>query len=123
MISKFEGIIITETPYGEHSKIINVLTKEKGLVGIMCHNAKSMKSPLRTKTLKFTYGYFHLKYNENKLSNLVDVDIIDNLSNIKDDIILISYMSYITDLTYQVIKQNNDVEIYEIFIDTVLKLN
>ena len=123
MVSKFEGIIITETPYGEHSKIINVLTKEKGLIGIMCHNVKSVKSPLRTKTLKFTYGYFHLKYNINKLSNLIDIDVIDNLSYIKGDILLISYMTYMTDLTYQVIKQNQDQEIYNIFINTVLKLN
>ena len=68
MISKFEGIIIMETPYGDNSKIINVLTKEKGMIGIMCSNVKSIKNPLRTKTLKFTYGYFHINYNENKLS-------------------------------------------------------
>lgn len=123
MISKYEGIIITETPYGDNSKIINVLTKEKGIIGIMCSNVKSIKNPLRTKTLKFTYGYFHINYNENKLSKLVDVDIIDNLSNIKNDIELISYMSYITDLTYQVVKQNNDIDIYDIFISTVIKLN
>ena len=123
MISKFEGIIITETPYGDNSKIINVLTKERGIIGIMCNNAKSIKNPLRTKTLKFTYGYFHINYNENKLSKLVDVDIIDNLSTIRNDITLISYMSYITDLTYQVVKQNNDLDIFNIFISTVLKLN
>ena len=28
MISKFEGIVITETPYGDNSKIINILTKD-----------------------------------------------------------------------------------------------
>lgn len=123
MISKFEGIIITETPYGENSKIINVLTKEKGMIGIMCNNVASIKNPLRTKTLKFTYGIFHIKYNENKLSKLVDVDIIDNLSNIKSDIELISYMSYITDLTYQVVKQNNDNSIYELYISIVKKIN
>ena len=88
MISKFEGIIIMETPYGDNSKIINVLTKEKGMIGIMCSNVKSIKNPLRTKTLKFTYGYFHINYNENKLSKLVDVDIIDNLTNIRNDITL-----------------------------------
>ncbi len=123
MITRLEGIIITETPYGDNSKIINILTKEKGIVGVMCNNAKSIKNPLRTKTLRFTYGYFHLTYNETKLSKLEDVDIIDNLSNIKEDIELISYMSYITDLTYQVVKQNNDLDIYNIFISTVLKLN
>lgn len=123
MLEKYEGIIITETPYGDNSKIINVLTKERGLIGIMCNNVKNIKNPLRTKTLKFTYGYFHIKYHENKLSKLVDVDIINNLKNIRNDIELISYMSYITDLTYQVVKQNNDSQIYSIYISTVLKLN
>lgn len=123
MISKLKGIIITETPYGDHSKIINVLSEEHGMVGIMCSNAKSLKNPLRTKTIKFTYGYFHINYNENKLSKLIDVDIIDNLTNIKEDIELISYMSYITDLTYQVVKQNNDPNIFNLYLSTVLKLN
>lgn len=123
MISKLEGVILTETPYGDHSKIINVLTKDHGMVGIMCTGVKSVKSPLRTKTLKFTYGIFHVVYHENKLSKLVDVDIINPLKNIKEDIELISYLSYITDLTYQVVKQNNDESIYQLFIDTILKLD
>lgn len=123
MISKFEGIVITETPYGDNSKIINVLTKDKGIIGIMCNNAKSIKNPLRTKTIKFTYGYFHINYNENKLSKLIDVDIIDNLTNIKSNIELISYASYLNELTYQVTKQNDDPEIYNLYINTLLKLN
>ena len=123
MNSKFEGIIINETPYGDNSKIINILTREKGIVGVMCTGAKNIKNPLRSKTIKYTYGYFYLNYNENKLSKLTDVDIIDNLSNIKSDITLISYMSYITELTYQVSKQNNDLEIFDIYIEIVKKMN
>jgi DNA repair protein RecO (recombination protein O) len=123
MIIKEKGIIISETPYGEHSKIINILTENKGMVGVMCKSVKSIKNPLRSKTQKFTYGYFHIKYNENKLSYIMDVDIINNLSHIREDIELISYMSYITDLTYQVVKQNNDPEIFEIYENTILKIN
>ena len=123
MIIKEKGIIISETPYGETSKIINILTESKGMIGVMCKSVKSIKNPLRTKTLKFTYGYFHIKYNENKLSYIVDVDIINNLSRIKEDIELISYMSYITDLTYQVVKQNDDNNIFSIFESTILKIN
>lgn len=123
MISKFEGIIITDTPYGDNSKIINIFTKEQGIIGVMCSNVKSLKNPLRSKTLKFTYATFHLKYNKNKLSKLIDVDIINNLSNIKEDIKLISYLSYITDLTYQVAKQNDNPNIYELYISTILKIN
>lgn len=123
MISKFEGIIISETPYGDTSKIVNIYTKTHGVIGVMCQGVKSLKNPLRTKTLKYTYGYFHIKYNENKLSKLIDVDIINNFNNIKNDIILISYLSYITELTNQVVKQNDDESIYNIFISTILKLN
>ncbi len=123
MIQKVEGIIISETPYGDSSKIVNVITKEYGVIGIMCKGVKSLKSPLRTKTLRFTYGTFHISYKENKLSTLIDVDIIDSLRNIKEDIELISYLTYITDLTYQVTKQNNDSEIFEIYKNIVLKLN
>lgn len=123
MISKLEGIIITETPYGENSKIVNILTKEKGLVGVMCNNVKSLKNPLRTKTQRFTYANFHLNYNENKLSKLIDVDIIDNLSNIKNDIELISYAQYLNELTYQVYKQSESEEIYNLYISILLKIN
>ena len=123
MISKLEGIIITETPYGENSKIVNILTKEKGLVGVMCNNVKSLKNPLRTKTQRFTYANFHINYNENKLSKLIDVDIIDNLSNIKNDIELISYAQYLNELTYQVYKQSESEDIYNLYISILLKLN
>jgi len=123
MIEKIEGIIMTETPYGDSSKIINILTPEKGLIGIMCSNAKSFKNPLRTKTMKFTYGLFHIKYNENKLSKLIDVDILNNLKNIRLDITKISYLGYLTELTYQVVKQNNNPEIYDLYKNTILKLN
>ncbi len=123
MIAKYEGIILTDTPYGENSKIVNIYTREKGLVGVMCNNVKSIKNPLRTKTLKFTYGTFHINYNEKKLSHLVDVDVIDNLKDIRTDIEKISYLNYISDLTYQVIKQNDEEEIFDIFINTIIKIN
>lgn len=123
MISKFEGIVISTTTYGENSSIINILTKNHGLVGVMCKGSKSLKNPLRIKTQKFTYGYFYLTYNENKLSKLNDVDIIDNFNTIKTDLTLISYLSYLTELTYQVVKQNDTPEIFDLFIETIKKIN
>lgn len=34
-IIQVEGIVLSETNYSESSKILNVLTKELGLIGIM----------------------------------------------------------------------------------------
>lgn len=115
-----EGLIIKEIPYGETSKIIHVYTKT-GVIGVMCKGARTLKSEFRATTLKFTYGKFNLYYKENKLSTLTSVDIINPLSNIKNDIVLLSYINYLTELTEQVIKQTTD-NIYEEYLNTILKI-
>ncbi len=123
MITKVEGMIVNETPYGDSSKIIQVFTKEYGIIGIMCKGVKSMKSRLRALTIKFTYGYFYIYYKEDKLSILKDVDIIDDFKRIKNDIILISYLNYLTELTSQVYKQCEDNSLYDLYISAVKKIN
>ena len=122
MLIEVEGFILKETPYGESSKIINVLTKDKGLIGIMCKGAKSMKSKLRSCTQAFTYGVFNLYYKEEKLSTLVSVDIINPLKNTRQDLTKISYITYLSELTSQVIKESGSKNIYDNFINTILKI-
>ena len=122
MISEVEGIILSVTPYGETSKIINVFTKEYGVIGIMCKGAMGIKSKLRSTTQKLTYGKFNIYYKKEKLSTLVTVDIIEPLKNIKSDIILISYASYLSELVSQVLKQTNNSKIYDDFIFSLLKI-
>ncbi|NMA51272.1 MAG: DNA repair protein RecO [Mollicutes bacterium] len=122
MITKVKGFVLNETSYGETSKIINVYTEEKGLIGIMCKGAKSMKSKLRAFTQVFTYGYFHIYYKKDKLSSLINVDIIDNLSFIKKDLLLINYITYISKLTSQIIRQT-DKNVFDLFINSIIKIN
>ncbi len=123
MIKKIDGIVVTETPYGDNSKIINVLTKDYGLIGIMCKGVKSLRNPLRAKTEKFTLASFHVEYKEAKLSKLIDIDIINSFKNIRNDIILISYASYLTELTYQVYKHSEDNDIYDLYIESLIKID
>lgn len=123
MIRKVEGMIVSETPYGDTSKIVNIFTKEYGIIGVMCKGAKSMKSRLRALTMKFTYGSFYIYYKEDKLSILKDVDILDDFKNIKNDIILISYLNYLTELTIQVYKHSNENVIYDLYLSVLKKMN
>lgn len=123
MITKIEGIIVSEVAYGDTSKIVNVLTKDRGIIGVMCKGAKSLKSKLRTCTMKYTYGFFHVYFKEGKLSILSDVDIIDDFSHLKTDITLISYMAYVVELASQVTKQNDDPAIYDLLISILKKMN
>lgn len=123
MIEKIEGIVVNERAYGETSKIINIVTKEYGLISMLAKGAKTLKSDLRNSTTKLTYGYFHTHYKKDKLSTLISVDVIDNFKNIQKDINKISYASFILDLTEQVIKQNNDANILELCISSLKKIN
>ena len=115
MLIKIEGFILSETPYGDNSKIIHVLTKEYGLIGIMCKGVKGIKNKNRVATLKYSYSLFNIYYKENKLSLLSSADVINPLKNIRTDITLISYITYLSELTSQVLKQNPSKNIYDDF--------
>lgn len=122
MLIEVDGFILNETSYGETSKIINVLTHDYGIIGIMCKGVKSLKNKNRVATLKLTYSRFNIYYKKDKLSTLVSADIINPLKKIKSDIVLVGFLNYLADLTYQVMKQSLDNHIYEDFLQVLLKL-
>lgn len=126
-IEKVEGIVINEKDYGETSKILDVITKEHGLISVMAKGARKLKSTLRGVSSKLTYGYFHIYYKEGKISTLIDVDIINSFKLIRSDLLRISYASFICELVGQVIKQainNKDFgEAYGLFTASLIKIN
>ena len=122
MLKEVEGFILSETSYGETSKIVNVWTKKYGVIGIMCKGAKSLKSKNRVSTMRFSYAKFNIYLKQGKLSTLVSADVINPLKKIRSDITLIGYLSYLTELTEQVIKQNNDSLLFDDFINSILKI-
>lgn len=121
-MQEVEGIIVKETEYSNTSKIINLLTKEYGLIGLIAKGCNRPKSPLTNLTTKLTYGKFIIYYKENSLSLLKDVNIINYFKNIKTNIERISYATYLLELAEQVSKQNNDKEIYKILINALNKI-
>ena len=122
-LQEVTGIIVGETNYGETSKILNVITKEKGLISLMAKGCKNIKSPLRSLSSKLTYGKFIIYYKENKISTLKEVSILDNFKNLKKDITSISYAAYMLELSEGVIKQNNNPKIFDLLIQSLKKIN
>lgn len=122
MLKKIEGIVISETPFKESSKILNILTSD-GVYGVISKGCKNLRSNLRSVSNRFVYGEFTIYYHQDKLSTLKEGFIIDNFNTIKSDLKLISYMTYITELVHQVVKQNMDSSIYYLFIDTLTKID
>ena len=123
MIKKIEGIIVSEVDYKESSKIINVFSPTEGLVGIVARGTKKVKSNLSGVTSKFTYGYFHINYKENGLSTLIEVDVINGFKDIRRNIDLISYASYLLELCSMAYKHGNDINIYNLLISSLKKID
>ncbi len=123
MLEKVTGFIIGTVNFKETSLILQLFTKEHGLIGVMAKGVKNLKSPLRALVMPYTYGYFYLYYKEGKLSLLKDVDVIDPLRFLHEDILKLSYLNYVSDLTSQVYKESENENLFNIFISVILKMN
>lgn len=121
-IKKIEGIVIGDTNYSESSKILNVLTKEYGIIGIMSKGCRKVKSNLRTVSNKFTYGDFNIYYKENGLSTLISVDLKRYFKNIMTDIVKMSYATFLIELANQTHRQNPHNDIYSLLTDALNKI-
>ena len=122
MYKKIEGIVISEYPFEDNSKIIKLFTKE-GIVSIIAKGAKKIKSPFFGSTGKITHGIYNIIYKESGLSKLVDSDILNDFRNIKKDFNRISYVTYITELAVQVYKHEENKNIYELYLASINKIN
>lgn len=123
MFKKIEGIVVSEVDYKESSKIINILTPEYGIIGVIARGTKRVNSILKSVATKMTYGYFHVKYSENGLSTLIEVDVIDIFKNIKKDINLMSYAVYLLELADRVYKHDESREVYDTLIASLKKID
>ena len=121
MLKTIKGYVIHTTDYQDSSRILNVLT-EDGIVAIISKGCKNVKSSLRLVSQKLIYGEFVIYHKDKGMSTLKEGTILNEFTNIKKDLTRFSYFSYITELTNQVIKQNNDPKIYKLFNDTVMKI-
>lgn len=122
MLKTIKGVVIGTTPFKENSKILNILTID-GIIGVVSKGCKNLKSPLRIISDKLMYSEYTIYYKENGLSTLKEGAVINDLKSIKSSLTGISYLSYISELTSQVIKQNEDPNIYNLYIKTILKMN
>lgn len=121
-IEEVEGIILSETNYSESSKILNILTKEHNIIGVISKGCRNIKSKLRAVSRKLVYGKFHIYYKENGLSTLISVDIMNSFHHILTDLKTISYASYMIDLVLQVSRQNEEDNLFSLLKAALLKI-
>ena len=122
MKTKIKAIVISETNYSESSKILNLLTEDKGIIGVISRGCRKMNSPLRAGSSKLCYGYFYMNYKEDKLSTLTEIDIINDFKNIKTDLNKIGCTAFLIDLATGVSKESFTEEVFSILEQALIKI-
>ena len=120
---KTKGIVLSETPYSETSKILNVLTIDYGLIGIISKGCKNLKNKLRGVSNKMNYCEYTINYKEKGLSTLIEGTTINSFKNIYVDMKKATYAFYLMDLVSQVLKENNNKEIFNLLVPSLVKIN
>ena len=123
MIKKIEGIIVSTVDYKESSKIINIFTKENGIIGVLAKGSKNIKSKISATSNVLCYGTFHLKYWEYSLPTLIEVDIINSLKEIRKDLTKTNYALFLLELASGVYRHEQNENIYPLLITGLLKIN
>ena len=78
-----EGIVLKSSDFQEQSKIIQIYTKEHGLMGIYLKGANNYKNKNYQLAHPITHGSFHLRYNQNGLSTSYQGDVISGFRQLK----------------------------------------
>lgn len=123
MIEKTEGIVIRTLNYGETNKIITVLTRNHGKIGLMARGAKKTKSKLSSSSQLFFYGNF--LYQRGKgLGVLHQADPIDSFRDMKTDIVRMAYSAYLVEFADRITEDHTGYpELYDILIQTIKWIN
>ena len=122
MIKKVEGIVVSTVDYKESSKIINIFTKDDGIIGVMARGCKKANSKIISGSNVLSYGIFHLSYNRG-MPSLMEVDILNSFKIIRKDLLKTNYCLFLLELCSQVYKNDNNFEIYDLLIDALNKIN
>ncbi|GMB07591.1 DNA replication and repair protein RecO [Thermolongibacillus altinsuensis] len=123
MFEKCEGIVIRTIDYGETNKIVTLLTRQWGKVAVMARGAKKPNSRLSAVTQLFTYGYFLIQKSRG-IGSLQQGEMIATMRNIREDIFLTAYASYIVELTDKAVEEKRpDPYLFELLLQTLTYIN
>ena len=123
MIKKVEGIIVSTVDYKESSKIINILTSDEGIIGVLARGSRRLKSKIAASSNLLTYGIFHLNSRNNGMNSLIEVDVLDNFKNIRKNLFKMNYAIYLLELSSQVCRHEANNDIYSLLIEGLKKIN
>lgn len=93
-----KGIVIKEKPYGDSDKVVTILTKEEGLIQVYAKFARKPGKNMLVSTSVLSFCEFEISIIQNKGNFLNSASLIEDFSELKNDVFLLTYCSHILEL-------------------------
>lgn len=119
----FKGLVFRSVDYGDTSKIVTVLTEDKGFISLMARGVKKPKSKKQNLVASFTEIYFEANRSGN-FYYLKDGEIIDDNLNLRQGLINIYLGQLFLDIVERTsIKDQVEKDHYSLLAKSLSALN
>ena len=116
----YRGIIIKQSSYGDAHRMLSIFTETDGIIKAVRYGIRGKKTSNAAAFQMFCYGDFKLRPSRGEIMTAVSADIIDGFYPISEDIIKLSLLSYLTDITYAFLGEANpDKRVLSLLLNTV----
>ena len=105
MYIKTEGIVLREVVLDEADKLLDILTKDRGLVTARARGVRRSRSPLKSACQLLTYGEFTLFDYRNKLT-VQEAEPIAQFRRLRDELELFALGSYLAQAAAMVAQED-----------------
>lgn len=121
-VINIKGIIIKEDLYNESDKLLTILTKEKGLVRVYAKYARKPNRNMLIATSVLSFCEFLISFNDKKGNFLNDATLIESFSQIKNDVIALTFCSHMTELILDsMVDESSAKDTYTLFLYTLFQ--
>ena len=112
------GIIIKQSNYGEAHRMLSIFTEDEGIIKAVRYGVRGRKASNAAAFQMLCYGDFKLRPSRGEIMTAVSADIIDGFYPVSEDIVKLSLLSYLADITYTLLGESNpDRRIFPLFLN------
>ena len=114
----YRGVILRQTDYGEAHRMLWIYTASDGIIKAVRYGIRGKKTSNAAAFQLFGYGDFRLRPSRGEIMTAVSADIIDGFYPVSEDIVKLSLMSYLSDITRAMVGEcDPDERILALFLN------
>ncbi len=123
MISQFRGLVLNESPWGEHDKLLTVLTAEVGKLPVLLKGGSSLKNKDSGACLPFSYTEF-VTADRGGRPWIREANCIEGYINLRSDLENTALAMYFCDIANEVCTEGGDEsEMLQLILNSLYALD